>query len=88
MSAHRVAAREAREEAGVEGSIQKRSLGSFKDAGGKDRVVVYALKVKKELKRWLEQGERKQKWLPILKATRKVDQKGLRAIMRQAAKAL
>ncbi|BAT59498.1 NUDIX domain protein [Variibacter gotjawalensis] len=85
-SAHRVAAKEAREEAGVLGRITKRPVGKFRDAGGNDRVTVYALKVRKKLKRWLEKGQRDAMWLPARKAARKVKVKGLRALVRGFSK--
>jgi 8-oxo-dGTP pyrophosphatase MutT (NUDIX family) len=66
---HKSAAREAREEAGVVGSVKRRPLGSFsykkRLKSGKVvacEVQVFALKVKRQEARWLEKGERKLKW--------------------------
>ncbi|NIK49821.1 molybdopterin-guanine dinucleotide biosynthesis protein A [Variibacter gotjawalensis] len=49
-------------------------------------MTVYALKVRKKLKRWLEKGQRDAMWLPARKAARKVKVKGLRALVRGFSK--
>jgi 8-oxo-dGTP pyrophosphatase MutT (NUDIX family) len=86
---HKSAAREAREEAGVVGSVKRRSLGAFsykkRLKSGKVvacEVQVFALKVKRQEARWLEKGERKLKWLPRTKAAKKVGDEVLGTIIR------
>ena len=88
-SPHKSAAREAREEAGVVGSVKRRSLGAFsykkRLKSGKVvacEVQVFALKVKRQEARWLEKGERKLKWLPRTKAAKKVGDDVLGTIIR------
>jgi 8-oxo-dGTP pyrophosphatase MutT (NUDIX family) len=86
---HKSAAREAREEAGVVGTVKRRALGAFsykkRLKSGKVvacEVQVFALKVKRQEARWLEKGERKLKWLPRTKAAKKVGDDVLGAIIR------
>jgi 8-oxo-dGTP pyrophosphatase MutT (NUDIX family) len=86
---HKSAAREAREEAGVVGSVKRRPLGAFsyqkRLKSGKVvacEVQVFALKVKRQEARWLEKGERKLKWLPRTKAAKKVGDDVLGTIIR------
>jgi 8-oxo-dGTP pyrophosphatase MutT (NUDIX family) len=83
------AAREAREEAGVVGSVKRRPLGTFsyekRLKSGKVvtcKVRVFALKVERQEARWLEKGERKLKWLPRTKAAKKVGDHPLGRIIR------
>jgi 8-oxo-dGTP pyrophosphatase MutT (NUDIX family) len=66
----KAAAREAREEAGLIGKINKRPLGSFsyekRLKGGKTvtcEVQVFGLKVKRQKASWPEMGERQFQWL-------------------------
>lgn len=77
---HKAAAREAREEAGVVGKVERRSIGSFsyekRLKGGKVvvcEVEVFPLKVKRQDSSWPEKGERKLKWLSRRKAARRVE---------------
>jgi 8-oxo-dGTP pyrophosphatase MutT (NUDIX family) len=86
---HKSAAREAREEAGVVGSVKRRPLGAFsynkRLKSGKVvacEVHVFALKVKRQEARWLEKGEHKLKWLPRSKAAKKVGDDVLGTIIR------
>ena len=86
---HKSAAPEAREEAGVVGSVKRRPLGAFyykkRLKSGKVvacEVQVFALKVKRQEARWLEKGERKLKWLPRTKAAKKVGDRPLGRIIR------
>ncbi len=82
------AKREAFEEAGVEGRIQRKPVGAFPydkilgDGGSKRcRVIVFALAVDKELKRWPEAHERKRKWFSPQEAVKRVAEPGLKAIL-------
>jgi 8-oxo-dGTP pyrophosphatase MutT (NUDIX family) len=92
-SPHQLAAREAFEEAGVRGSIAKRSLGSFsykkglKEGGIVEcEVRVFPLKVKRQSKEWPEKNERKVKWLPAAKAAEKVKEPMLSKLIRRLAR--
>jgi 8-oxo-dGTP pyrophosphatase MutT (NUDIX family) len=90
---HKAAAREAREEAGVTGKINRRSVGSFsyekRLKGGKVvvcEVQVFVLKVKRQQASWLEKGERKVKWLSRAKAAKTVGDRVLGTIIRTLPK--
>lgn len=66
LSANESAAKEAIEEAGVEGKISKDSIGKYKYKkwGGKCKVKVYALEVNSVKDEW-EENFRKRKWIEI-----------------------
>jgi len=92
-SPHKSAAREARDEAGVVGRINRRSIGSFvyqkRLKGGKVvvcEVQVFVLKVKRQEVSWLEKGERKLKWMPRSKAAKTVGDSVLGTIIRALPK--
>jgi 8-oxo-dGTP pyrophosphatase MutT (NUDIX family) len=92
-SPHKAAAREAREEAGVVGKINRRAIGSFsyekRLKGGKVivcEVQVFVLKVKRQQASWLEKGERKVKWLSRAKAAKTVGDRLLGTIIRTLPK--
>ncbi len=80
---HQAAAREARQEAGVDGKIVSRPIGCyryFKTEMGLDspiEVAVYVLNVKKQLKRWREKDERQRAWFSPLEAASMVIEPGL-----------
>jgi 8-oxo-dGTP pyrophosphatase MutT (NUDIX family) len=82
------AAMEAFEEAGVEGRIGKKSLGSYSyDKRTKSgitmpcEVIVYPLDVVAILGDWPEKQERRRKWFPAEEAAKHVDEEGLKAII-------
>src|SRR5271169_3347722 len=90
---HRVAAREAHEEAGVVGKINRRAIGSFsyEKRLKSGRVIVcevqvFVLKVKRQHASWLEKGERKVKWLSRTKAAKTVGDRVLGTIIRTLPK--
>jgi 8-oxo-dGTP pyrophosphatase MutT (NUDIX family) len=92
-SPHRLAAREAFEEAGVTGAIGRRSVGSFsyekrlKNGGLIEcEVRVFPLEVKRQSKQWPEMQERKIKWLSASKAAEKVKEPMLGKIIRRLAR--
>ena len=92
-SPHRLAAREAFEEAGVTGAISRRSVGSFsyekrlKNGGLIEfEVRVFPLEVKRQSKQWPEMQERKIKWLSASKAAEKVKEPMLGKIIRRLAR--
>jgi 8-oxo-dGTP pyrophosphatase MutT (NUDIX family) len=73
------AAREAREEAGVDGKILG-SLGSF----GDEKMPTYVMRVTKELDRWPEMFQRRRRWATLSVARRLVT----RSVMRNIIEAL
>jgi 8-oxo-dGTP pyrophosphatase MutT (NUDIX family) len=86
---HRAAAREAHEEAGVVGKINRRAMGSFsyekRLKSGRIivcKVKVFGLKVKEQEKSWPEKSQRKVKWLSRTKAAKTVRDRALGAIIR------
>ncbi len=91
---HEAAEREAREEAGVVGKINRRPIGSFsydkRLKSGKIvvcEVQVFALKVKRQEESWPEKGERKIKWLSRTAAAMTVNDRVLGTLIRSLPKA-
>ncbi len=90
--AHRVAAIEAYEEAGLRGKISRRPVGQFKHRKRKGKrkitceVQLFPLEVKKQHARWPERGQRKVVWLPAAKAARRVRQAKLRELIESFAR--
>jgi 8-oxo-dGTP pyrophosphatase MutT (NUDIX family) len=90
---YKSAAREAREEAGVVGRINRRPVGAFsykkRLKSGKVvvcKVQVFVLKVRRQETNWLEKGERKVKWLTRAKAAKTVGDRVLGTIIRTLPK--
>jgi 8-oxo-dGTP pyrophosphatase MutT (NUDIX family) len=90
---HKAAAREAHEEAGVVGKINRRAIGSFSYAKRlkSGRVIVcevkvFGLEVKQQEKSWPEKGEREVMWLSRTKAAKTVGDRALGAIIRALPK--
>ena len=85
---------EAFEEAGVEGTVDTKPLGTLahlKRTGlGSFRaeILVHALKVEQELSDWPEKGERARRWFPINEALAQVDSSGLRKLISDFAERL
>lgn len=83
------AAREAFEEAGVEGKVANTCLGIYsytKDLGGDDLpcvVALFALKVKRMHAIYPEKGQRKRKWLNRKKAAALVENAELARLIRK-----
>jgi 8-oxo-dGTP pyrophosphatase MutT (NUDIX family) len=90
---HKSAAREAREEAGVVGTVSRQPLGAFsykkRLKNGKVvvcEVQVFVMKVKRQEAKWLEKGQRKVKWVPRTKAAKTVGDRLLGTIIRALPK--
>lgn len=72
------AAREAKQEAGVQGKISSKPIGAYryrKVEGDTSRLVyvtVYLLRVEKEKKNWLEKDQRQRMWFNPEMAARRV----------------
>jgi 8-oxo-dGTP pyrophosphatase MutT (NUDIX family) len=87
-SSFKSAAREAFEEAGVQGRITKKPLGAYAyDKRLKNgrlqhvRVAVFSLHVETEADAYLEQGQREKLWLSPPDAARKVDEPELMVLL-------
>ena len=78
LSARHSAAKEALEEAGVEGRVGKRCLGTYEYEkwGGVCRVRVYPLQVLKQLRTWQEDF-RKRRWFTPRDAVQRLDEEAL-----------
>ena len=86
------AAREALEEAGIQGIVSDTPIGNYpylkerKDGGAMAcSVDVFALAVTSQAADWLEKGARELMWLPPDQAAAKVAEPGLREILRDFA---
>lgn len=86
------AAREALEEAGVEGAVSHTPVGTYiydkRLAGGvlvPCSVEVFALKVARQRKQWREKDQREVRWVPIAEAIEMVQEQGLKIILRAFA---
>lgn len=84
LKAHRTAAIEAFEEAGVVGKARKRPFASFRSHKGGDgglkirtEVLVYLVDVEKSAKAFPERGERDVRWVSVEEAIRLTDEAGL-----------
>ncbi len=88
---HEAAAREALEEAGLEGRIHKHPVGAYtygkRGADGVDlcRVMVYRLDVEGERRSFRERGQRERRWFPPAEAALLVAEPPLAAIIRAVA---
>lgn len=76
------AAKEALEEAGVEGRIAKRALGTYayEKWGGVCDVAVFPLAVKREHDAW-EEDHRLREWVPLDEAVRRVAENDLKDLV-------
>ena len=85
---YQAAAREAYEEAGIQGKIDRTPIGNYeyrKKRADQDELVpveVYPLKISRQRKKWPEQGCRKLRWLPPAEAANLVDEPMLAALIR------
>ena len=85
---YEAAAREAYEEAGIQGKIDRTPIGNYeymKKRADQDELVtveVYTLKVDRQRKNWPEQGYRKLRWLPPAEAANLVNEPMLAALIR------
>ena len=88
MSSPKSAAQEAFEEAGVQGKVAKRPVGSYAyDKRLKNgrlqhvRVAVFGLQVEREAEVYLEVGQREKLWLSPAEAARQVDEPELMVLL-------
>lgn len=87
---HDAAAREALEEAGIRGDISAHVLGTYSydkrrepDRRMNIEVDVYPLRVRQELSRWREKGERSRQWFDAAEAQSLVQEPGLAELIRR-----
>jgi phosphohistidine phosphatase len=85
MTAADSALKEALEEAGVDGVVGESPLGSYRYRkwGGVCEVEVFPLRVRNELDEWPESRFRRRRWFSVRKAMRRVDNKGLRRLIKK-----
>lgn len=87
LKAHESAAQEAYEEAGVEGHVARRSIGTYdyvkteEKGGGRRRVKVYPMSVSRVRRNWPEKPLRRRKWMTIDAAVSAVNEKKLKKIL-------
>lgn len=88
LKPHKAAAREAWEEAGVEGLVRARRIGVFdydkRLSGGQSqpvRVEVYPLEVQTVHEAWPEASQRERWWVPAAQAAALVDEPGLAELL-------
>ena len=87
----RAAAIEAKEEAGVKGRVDTEPFGTFdysKDIGDiavSVSAAVFPLRVEKLKEAYKERGERKRRWMSAEEAAEKLDDSGLRQLVRRYA---
>jgi len=91
MTAAASAAKEAMEEAGVEGRVMAQSLGRYRYRkwGGTCEVEVFPMEVTRELNRWSESGFRSREWVTLEEAEKRLGPPTeLKKILRRLPKAL
>lgn len=88
LSDRDAAAREARQEAGVTGSMKSRPIGTYRYRKVQPEgtrlldVTVYLLKVEREKKSWPEKGQRQRSWFKADAAARRVREPSLQRLIR------
>ena len=87
-SARHTAKTEAYEEAGIIGKVGKAPIGEFPSYKGmgngfrlKTTVIVFPLRVEKQIENFPESGERKLLWLPLNEAIERCEDEGLRKFL-------
>ncbi len=91
LSGASCAAQEAYEEAGVEGTVADRPLGSYRSAklrAGEDTTIeveIYPLEVEVVLDDWPERGQRRRRWAGTEEACILLSEPGLVALVRDFA---
>ena len=95
LSPAQSAAREAREEGGLVGRMDERSVGHYhynkRLADGSSvlcTVEVFALEVERQLKSWPERDERRTQWFALQDAAAAVDEPELTALIRGLPRSL
>ncbi len=86
MSPQDSAAKEAREEAGIGGTVLPDCLGTYQYEKWKGicTVEVFLMKVTFQLDHWLEQGLRNREWVSVEEAVSRIKEPDLKAIIAKA----
>jgi 8-oxo-dGTP pyrophosphatase MutT (NUDIX family) len=81
------AGREAEEEAGVRGEVDREPFDQYRHGGGEDGplVTVFLMRVTRELASWAESHQRERRWATLDDVPRLVIDPGLARVMRAAA---
>ena len=93
LKEHKAAAKEAREEAGIVGTMRKKSLGAYTYTKRRPegelpvRVRVFLMTVDKLLDAWPEQNQRERAWFTPGQAADAVEEPELAEIIRKLSKA-
>ncbi len=91
---HKMAAREAEEEAGVVGEITPDPAGTFvylkrlTTEAVEVEVTLFVLRVRREMERWREKKARTRRWFTLKEAARRVQEPELQAHIKNAKKLL
>ena len=90
MTAAASAAKEAMEEAGVEGRVVAQSLGKYgyRKWGGTCEVEVFPMEVTTQRKKWPESTFRRREWVSLEEAVTRLDHDKLRKLLRRLPDAL
>ena len=94
MSDSKAASREALQEAGITGKIERKPFGYYryrKALPGKFKMIdvaVYALWVRKQRQHWPEENERTRVWASLSDAARLVREPGLKKLLNEMAEQL
>ena len=90
MTAPDSAAKEAEEEAGVEGMVWETSLGRYaqKKWGGTCKIEVFPMRVTAEKASWPEADTRRREWLPLEAAAQRVESTKLRKLLGRLPQAI
>ncbi len=85
LTAQESAAKEALEEAGVEGEVLDILIGeySYKKWGGNCHVRVFPLRVEKVHDQWLESEDRERRWTSLKKSINLVSKRELKTLIRK-----
>jgi len=83
MTAPASAAKEAREEAGIEGLVSQKNAGKYRQNkwGGTCQIEVFPMRVTFELETWPEAAIRRREWLLLKAAVKRVESKKLIKIL-------
>ena len=89
LTAQESAAKEALEEAGIEGDVEQRSIGhyTYRKWGGLCNVEVFPMKVNQVHRKWLEQF-RERRWQSIDDAVKRINQNDLNNLLLAFQKSL
>jgi len=90
LTAPQSAAKEAREEAGVEGQVGAESLGSYRYRkwGGTCEVEVFPMAVRVVKDAWPEMQTRRREWMTLCEASKRVNETKLKEIVRRLPDAI